>query len=957
MRRFMFGVGLLVVAALICVPQAGWAQSSQSTGQITGSVMDNDGGVLPGVTVEARNPATGFSRAAITDTDGFYRLDLLPSGTYDVKAVLSGFQTEVQRAVQVSLGSSVRIDYKLHASTVAEEIVVTAEAPIIETTNPSVASTVGNEQIANLPLQGRDFTDFAILTPGAVAADNSQQGGRGGLNIGARAIQNSFNIDGSNSQSNFFGEERGGTRPPFTFSQAAIKEFQVVKSSYNLQFNSSGGVINAVTKSGTNELKGEAFYYYRDDSFVEEDARGFDSNNFEQKQFGFALGGPVIKDKLHFFVSYDGQRYTTPYLAVFRDFPTDRTAEWEAMTGLNYANETGEIDQTNDADVYLAKLDWQLSDNNLLTIRDNYSKNEGENLTSSYSNTGRSNNGLEENKFNSFVASLNSVISEDAFNELIVQVSKEERPRTANTTETPEVGIYRYRAAWGQNNFLPNFLDEDHIQVIDNFTYYMGEHTFKAGINFDLTSFDDGFFRYGGGSYSFSSWDDFFNNDPFSYTQSFSDYDGKVKFDTNYYSAYVQDEWRTSPNFTLTYGLRWDMQDHDKPKETNPLFPNTGDIPNDTDNFAPRVGFAWDINGDGKSVLRGGAGYFYDNTPTLLDANAMLANGVRVIRVSNRCAYDECPTYPGRWNSLGDLEGATPDIFVYDPNFENPETWRLSAGYEKEILTDLSVGVDVIYSQTKKLERKLDRNIADNGGLTPDGLPTYDRHANYDGLDQIMQFTSDAKAKYKAIVLKARKRYSHGWMLDASYTWSEATDTDSNERSVSSSSSYPMDQFNLEGEWGPSNFDATHKFVLSATYQLPYGFMVSGIIYYRSGFPYSAMMDGWDSNTDGYTRNERALVETSPGVWYRYKRNTYNQPDFKNMDLRLSKTFSFGEDYELELIAEIFNVTNEANWTTRNTTLISYDWGGTNPQFEDNFGQGTDVGDPRSYQLGMKFRF
>ena len=955
MRKFVMTIGLVVAAVVLLAPHAGWAQSSGSTGQIIGTATDTDGGAMPGATIVATNTETGFSRTAITDTAGFYRLDLLPVGTYDVKAALDGFRTEIKRGAQVGLGSSVRIDYILAESAISEEIVVTAEAPVIETTNPSVTANVGDQAIANLPLQGRDFTDFAILVPGAVAGRQTATGGsevaggRGGLNMGARAIQNSFNIDGSNSQSSFFGEERGGTRPPFTFSQAAIKEFQVIQSSYNLQFNATGGVLNAITKSGTNQFRGEVFYYYRDDSFVTEDASGFKADGLEQQQYGFALGGPIVRDKVHFFVSYDSQDFTTPLRTEFRYFPTDRTAEWEALTGLDFENETSGIDQTNDAGVIMLKLDWQLSDNHLLTLRDNFSSQEGENLTSSYSNTGRSNNGFEENSFNSFVASLNSVFSENAFNELIVQYAAEERPRTANSTGQ-EAGIYPYLAAWGQNQFLPNFLDEDRIQIIDNFTYYMGEHTLKMGMNLDFVAFDDGFYRYQAGSYSYSSWDDFFVDEPYNYTQSFSDYDGAVKFDTNYYAFYIQDEWRTSPNFTLTYGLRYDLQAHDDPKETNPLYPDTGQIPDDTDNWAPRVGFAWDINGDGKSVLRGGAGYFYSNTPTLLDANAMLTNGIRVQRFT---AYgDAAPAYGEPWQSIDDTPGGlNTDLFVFDPNFENAETMRVSLGYEREVMTDFSVGVDVIYSETDKNQRKWDQNLVPNGGTTPDGLPTYDRGTVYDDLGRIWQFTSDGHAEYTAIVLKGRKRFSNGWMLDGSYTWSEAKDDDSNERSVSSSSDYPMDQFNLDVDWGPSNFDVQHKFVLSGTYQLPWDMMVSGILFIRSGFPYSAM-GATDWNGDGYSRNERALIETSPDVWFRYSRNTFRQEYFRNLDLRLSKIFRFGRDLELEIIGEVFNVTNEDNWYGAESELVNR-YG----EIQDDFGEALYPGDPRGYQLGLKFRF
>ncbi len=950
MRKFVMTLGLVVAAAVVLAPHAGWAQSSGVTGQLIGTATDSDGGAMPGATIVATNTETGFSRTAITDTAGFYRLDLLPVGIYDVKAALDGFRTEIKRGARVSLGSSVRIDYILAESAIAEEIVVTAEAPIIETTNPSVAASVGEQSIQNLPLQGRDFTDFAILVPGTVGADASQQSSRGGLHLGARAIQNSFNIDGSNSQSSFFGEERGGTRPPFTFSQAAIKEFQVLQSSYNLQFNATGGILNAITMSGTNQFRGQVFSYYTDDGMKTTDGRGFDAKSFEQLQYGFALGGPIVKDKVHFFVSYDGQRFTTPFEAIFRDFPIERTAEWEAITGLNYEEETGEIEQTNDADVIMLKLDWQLSPNHLMTLRDNLSTQEGENLTSSYSNTGRSNNGFEENSFNSFVASLNSVFSENAFNELILQFSAEERPRTANNTDLPDTGIYSYRAAWGQNNFLPNSLDEDRFQIIDNFTYYLGEHTLKTGINFDFVSFQNVFFRYSAGQYSYSEWDDFFNDEPYYYQQSFSDYDGTIDFDVSYYALYLQDEWRTSPNFTLTYGLRYDLQDNPTPDVCNPAYPDTCRINDDTDNFAPRVGFAWDLNGDGKSVLRGGVGMFYDNTPTLILSNAMNDNGLRTVTIREYCWEGGCPAYEDApWGSMGDLEGGgTPSIKVMDPDFENPETWRMSLGYEREVLADLSLGVDVIYSETQKLERSQNQNIAPNGGTTVDGLPTYDTGVNYPELDQINQYTSDVDADYKAIVLKARKRYSNGWMVDASYTWSEARDSNSNERSTTS---YPMDQYDLSSSWGPSNFDVTHKFVLSGSYQLPWEMMISGIIYIRSGFPYSAM-DGRDTNTDGESGNEFALLETSPGVYFRHGRNTFNQPYYRNLDLRLSKIFSFGRNLEFEIMFDMFNVTNEDNWYTTNDSLVSR-YG----DIEDDFGELNRVGQPRSYQIGARLRF
>ena len=953
------GGGLVVVALLVLAPAAAWAQSSVSTGQVFGTAQDPEGAVMPGVGIEARNVDTGFARNTVTDASGFYRIDLLPSGTYDVRADLPGFKSEVRRGVVVTLGSTVGVNFALQVSAVEEEIVVTAESPIVETTNPSITSSVSDESIANLPLEGRDFTNFVLLTPGATLSDiNQVEGGRGGINIGARGIQNSFNIDGANSQSSFFGEERGGTRPPFTFSQSAIKEFQVLRSSYNLQFQATGGVVNAVTKSGTNEFHGEVFGYYTDDSLSEDYAlleEGDEKPQSEQLQYGFALGGPIVRDKLHFFTSLDTQDFETPKYTAFNNFPDGREADFEALTGLVWDEETSDYPTTNDAMVILLKLDWQLGDNHLASARYNYSDQEGVNQTSTFSNTGLSNNGLEGNSFDSLVFTLNSVVSEDAFNEAFVQYAFEERPRLANTTAIPEGNIDGFAAAWGQNNFLPNWLDEERIQLVDNFTYYLGDHSVKAGVNLDFVSYDDGFPRYVGGTYAWRTWEGstgfLDGGTPRNYTQSFSDTDGAVVFDTDYYAFYAQDDWRATSNFTVTYGLRYDLQDNPTPQETNPLWPDTGQIPTDTDNWSARAGFAWDINGDGKQVVRGGLGRFYDNTPALLLANAQLSNGVRVVTYSSNCeAGDPCPEWPNRWSSPADVAAARPDIFVVDPAFENPETNRVSLGYEAEVVTNLSLGVDVIYYETKKLERKQDQNIAPDGGTTVDGRPTYDRRVMTSALDQIMQFTSDAEAEYTGVILKMKKRFANNWFLDASYTWSDAKDNDSNERSVSSSTDFAEDQYNLDGDWGPSAFDVEHRIVASVGWQLPLNFMVSAVGTYQTGYRFTAL-DGRDNNGDFYF-NDRALVETSPGVYEHYARNTFTQPDRKNIDMRLSWTARFGGDFELEFIGEVFNVLDEENFWSSTDRLVESD-GTINPDFNEI----TNAGLPRRYQLGAKLRF
>jgi len=960
MIRRVLGLRIPIVIVIIVTVSSAHAQTNVTTGLVLGGVVDGDGRALAGAIVEARSPSTGLTRRTFTDADGRYRIDLLPPTLYEVDAGLSGYRTELQRGVPVGLGARVAVDFILSPSVIEDELVVTATVPMVETTDPTVGTTVGDWAIANLPLRRRNFTDLVLLTPGT-STDRLEEtpGGRGSAFIGARQVQVSYNIDGGTDDSAFFGRQRGGTQPPFTFSQAAIAEFQVLKTGYGLQYSSGGGVINAITKSGTNVFRGEVFAYYTNTDMVSEDGLGR-KEDWDQKQYGFALGGPIVLDRLHFFTSLDNQDWLVPHHTVFEDFPAGREADWEALTGLDYETETSSYPTTNDALAMLIKLDWQLAGSHLLTARYNRSDAEAKNQAQPIQDetNGLSINGTRFATIDSLVVSLNSMLSDSVVNEAFLQYAMENRPETANSTDLPSTEIYRWRAWWGQGARLPNTLNEESIQLVDTVRFFLGKHTLKTGANLLFVSFDDVYCPACNGIYEFDDWegDDGFLDEgtPYSFTQAFSATDGTVTFDGGSHSVFAEDEWRVAPGLTLSYGLRYEIQRHDQPVVTNPLWPDTGRIPDDTDNWSLRAGFAWDPAGDGKQVLRGGLGRYYDTTPTLLDADAMLFNGVTGVQVFQLCWYgDPCPTYPDVWDSIGDIEGLDPTIFVFDPTFENPETNRFSLGYERDLSRDLSLGVDLIYSETRKLGRKQDQNIIpSDGSTTPDGRPLYGGHGLNSNFDQIIEFTSDARARYTAVVLRAHKRFSGGWFLDASYTWSDARDNDSSERSVRTSAHFPEDQFNLDNDWGPSDFDVRHKLVASLVWQLPLNLQLGVIGVYRSGFPYSGL-DRRDNNHDSY-HNERALIETSPGVWVHYDRNTERQPDVKNIDLRLSWTARLGKGLNLELMGEVFNLTNEANWYVSFGRQVLVFGNGT---INDEFGEPNRVGAPRRFQVGARLRF
>jgi len=947
------------------------AQSNVSTGTLQGTVVDAEGAPLAGAIVEAHNPDTGFVRRVITDERGYYALDLVPPGTFELRTDYAGLQTELKRGVVVALGSLVQVDFRMRPAVFVDEVVVTAVAPIVETARSEVAASVSDTAIADLPLNGRDFSDLILLTPGAVTArsvnalNQEVRGDQGGVNVGARSVQNSFNIDGTSAQSSFYGHERSGQYTPFTFSQAAIKELQVIRSSYGLEFSAGGAVINAITKSGSNQLHGEVFGYYRDERLVGADADGNEADDFRQLQYGFTLGGPIVRDRLHYFISYDEQDLDEPTFREFQDFPTGREEDWEDLTGLDWQRETGLLMGLNDARVVLLKLDWQLGSSHLLTARYNtLSVPNNQNLINGWSTAGWSNNGRVLNDSDSAVISLNSVVSPRIMNEAFVQYAVERGPGLANSTLIPEVGIGNWDASFGQWSYLPAEFAESRWQLVDNLSYSLGTHLIQAGFNLNIETFEDLFFQYNGGQYRFDTWEDFLDGgEPWLYVQAFSPNDGLVEFSTNTYAAYLQDEWRPAPSLSLVYGLRYDYQDHDQPKSTNPLYPLTGQIPNDSDNVSARIGAAWDPSGDGKAVFRGGIGLFYDPTPTILDSKVQSSNGVETVQVTSWCGWgDQCPTFPDRWDSMADLPpDAGPLIFVFDPNFENPQTLRMSLGYEREIFTNFAVGIDLVYSKSRDLQSKQDQNLAPTGELTVDGRTVYEHGTVEPEFGRIIMFRSDARANNRSLVVTARKRFSNRWFLDASYTWSNIRDNGSNQRSLSRGRHFPEDHYDLEAEWGPANFDVRHKFVVSGGVYLPFGFMVSGYVFTRSGFPYSAY-HGWpDLNRDSYRESERSVIETAPGEFFHYPRNTFRQPWFVTTNLRLAKSFRLSVGTELELIGEVFNLFDRANWYTTRWTLSGgcYFWGETWVPCEtfDDFGENNRPGRPRQYQLGLRLRF
>ena len=966
-------LGVAALMALAALPGA--SQVGPTTGEVNGTVHDQGGTPLPGVGVEGVQVETGFRRAAVTDASGRYALTFLPPGRYTVTARLQGFQPLRRDGIVVVLGSTARVDVMIGLSGVSETLTVTGDAPVVDQAKTEVSASVNETAIRNLPLQTRNFTDLVVLTPGATLDDT----GRVHLS-GQRGIGNSFNIDGADSNSSFFGEQRGGTRPPFTFSQGAIQEFQVVASSYNAQYgNATGGIINAITKSGTNQYHAEVFGFYRSKALSEPDANSFQSVGFEQKQFGGFVGGPLLRDRLFFFGGYDGQRLDDPYLAAYanRGTPSDPLAVAAnraklAQYGIDPDTEWGTINQTNNVDSPFLKLSWSATDSVTVSVRDNYNKQAGDNLTNgrTFPDSGVSNNGFETNFFNSLVANVSAVASASLFNELTLQSATEHRPRRPNSQTLPETVISNF-GRFGQNNFLPNNLDETRVQLADGVTFYAGKHTLKAGFDVAHVKYADEFFRYRFGVYNFASYADFVAGKVRTFRQDFSNYNGLVDYSSDFAAGYVQDEWRPTTRLTVSLGLRYDFQRQPDSQDLNPLYPAVQSIPSDRNNWGPRLGFAWDPVGDGKGVVRGGFGTFYATSPSLLTANALLNNGVRVLDFNLTCSTaTPCPFYPSLLTSTASLTASKSNLFVFDRDYQNTKTQRVSLGFEREVARDLAVGVDAIYAKTTQLERVKDVNLV-QVGLTPDGRPRYSTAARPNpNFGAIQTFTSDGDGDYKGLLVSVRKRFSMGFQLAASYSYGDSRDNQSNERSVSAAFNSPEDANNLNADRGPSDFDVRHSFVLSGVFGLPWGFQLSPLFRWRTGVPYTPI-NTIDVNGDGVF-NDRAndlvncdangACDLGPN---HAGRNSARQPSVQTLDATLSKEFRdlLGSGVGATIYVQVFNLAHRANRSlstgsssTNNVQVISAGVvnGVQKYKLNPNYAVPDVAGTPRQFQLGVR---
>lgn len=932
----MFLTGILrcagiAIALLATIAASAGAQASTTTGNIRGRVIDEAGNPLPAATVVATNEETGFQRGTQTDDDGVYVVRFLPPGSYRVAARRIGQQPSEVPGIRVTVGSTAPANFTLRTAAVQlTGVEVVANAREIDVADAGVKQTVSQEEIAELPSLGRDFTDFIALSGLVSPAPEVTTGGQFSI-AGQRPSQTSIQIDGVDANNAFFGENRGGSRIPFAFSLESIREFQIITNGFDVEFgNYSGGVINIVTQGGTNDFRASLYGNYRDKSLTREDFDGNAPNNFSVQQYAGKVSGPIIRDRLHYLVSVDGQRRREPFRSITPAFlrGTGDAADaasadslerffdvLESQYGVASAgSQYGEWEISNDVLTLFGRADWTLSDRHRLSVRNNFSDHKNLDEAGSFAfPAGRSQAESFKDRANSLVGELTSVITPSIFNVLRLQYATEERPRIGNNLK-PELRVrldanetVEYGGAFIS---FRNFLDETKLQLVDNVTLALGNHSIKVGTNNTFTSIENIFWLNGSGGFEFNSLADFeaFRPSRFNRNVRADSVTPNAVFDVQEYSAYAQDEWRITPKLLGVFGVRYDIQRYgDRPGRVvdaeRAFGLETGIAPIDDNNVSPRVSFTYDLKGDATQVIRAGAGLFYGRVPFVMGSN-VASTDTPLLVVECRGSLTEIPVPADvppspasyrNWAASGDDNpftcggaggvGGVPEYAFWNSGFEIPETLKANIGYERQLRRGTLASIDLLFSESSKLYTVRNVNLRDPqfelageggrrvfvpaGRFTPSTAAGTDRFRNTDFASIYVNY-NDGVARAFAATLNIDHRLTDSSAVRASYTYTRAYDN-STYSCCTANEGFTSQRYGALGPnvigpigdestgWGPSNFNRDHSIVLSGTFRLPYGIRVSPKWSIRSGTPWGPEVSG-DINADGVNFNDRPFI-------------------------------------------------------------------------------------------------
>ncbi len=975
--RFVPAVtGMLVLIALttLGIPPA-HAQTA-AAGDFEGTVRDTTGGVLPGATLVLTNVDTGVSRASVTNELGRYRMPAVPAGSYTLEVSLDGFATVQRSGLTLEVGQVATVDVTLPAAGVSQEVTVTADAPVIERGRTQTGAVVSRTEIENLPSNGRDFLSFSTVVAGVTGQQMSGQGSGISFN-GQRARSNNISLDGVDAN----GALNGNTRQ--TISQEAVREFQVVTSQFAPEFGrAAGGLVNIVSRSGTNEYRGNAFLYVRDESMDARNAFATEGKpEFQRQNYGGTFGGPISRNRTFFFGAFERMQrdesgivtISDASVAAINSILSSRPIPNAGVTSIS----NGVFPITRRDTLFSVKVDHALNTNNTLAFRYTYGKGDEKNAggVGIGGLTDVSGGGGQRGTDQSILGTWTNIISPSLLGEFRLQVAPRDLTQYANDEIGPRITISGV-ATFGRNTNFPVILDETTTQGAYTLSWQRGSHFLKFGTDVTHIAATSSFPVSFAGSFSFGSLASFVAGTPTTFTQGFGN--PQIDLPDTLYAVFAQDSWAVNDRLTLVYGLRYDYdaQPQNIPRDrSNPLeAPLDDGIHRDGNNVSPRAGFTWDPIGGGRTLIRGGYGRFYDKIFLLVARNALLARQSISLSGANARAQFAQGAFPESDQLPPGFSLTRPSINVSDPEMEIPYVDQISFGVERQLGTDWSAGVTLVRNWGSALLVSDNTNLgpptvlttanaASLGVANPSpqqlGRPYYGSTNRLDPLfNNIQMVSSSGWSSYYGVQFTVQKRLSNGYSLRVNYILSESKDDGSD----FTQAEQPNDPYNRRAERSYSAEHQRHRLTLTGVWELPFGregdsagnpilrgvfggWTASTTFTYRSGTAENPAV-GSDVNADGNSSPDRPFID---GVMA--ERNSYEGPDFAGLNLRLSKRIAFDSRRALLLQVEAFNLLNRVNYSGVNMT-----WG-TALDPRDTFGTYTSAGAPRQLQLGVKFEF
>jgi hypothetical protein len=911
----------LLALIIFTWPAAAAAQQSIDSASLTGRVLDPSGGAIPGATLQIRLTDRNQRREERSDARGRFTFLYLPPGAYELIAEAPGF-SRLTVAITLTGGQAIDLPLTLALPGVDAAVEVTAAAPLVETRRTQAGETISPAEVDALPLNGRNYLDLALLTPGVSRtiqrnterfAETSAVPGTGISISGQRNLNNTFIVDGLSANDDAAG--LAGT----SFSEEVIREFQVVTSGGIAEFGrASAGIISIVTRSGGNTRQGRAYGFFRNDALDARNALASREDPLHQAQFGLTLSGPVVKDRTFYFANVERTEFDRTGVitidpgaaAAINDrldvslYPGPRVTTGEFPTGYDTLNLFGRADHAT-TDASRLGLRYSLYD----VASDNARNVGGLNAVSRGTRL--------DNRDQTIALNLVSGLSQESVHELRLQATRSRLAAPPNDLVGPAVNISGV-AAFGTATFSPTVRALDVYEVSDALTVQHGNHLLKAGGSLLYERLNVLFPGAVQGVYLFQSTANFLSGRYVNYQQAFGE-EAQFQSNTNV-ALFAQDEWRPRDSLTINGGVRYDVQMLEDPIQT------------DTNNLSPRLGLAFAPAG-GRTVIRLSGGLYFDRIPLRAVSNALQRDGekYRVALVS--FGQPGAPVFPGTLPEFP--SGILTNITSIDPAIQGGVGRQAGLQIERQLGAHATATIGYAHLTGRGII--MSRNInaptltaaeAAARGIANLGRP--DPRVANNG-----QFQSIGRAQSNALTLSARTAGGRLGTHRISYTWSKALDDSGN-----AFFSTPQDNAVPRDDWGRSDNDQRHRLVLAGSVTAPFGIQLAYVYSYASAPPFN-IQTGGDRNNDT-NANDRPV-----GVG----RNTGEGFDAATLDLRAARGITVRGRHRIELMVDAFNVLNRTNFLIPNNTF------GTGDVPLPSFGQPTAAGDPRQLQLGLRWSF